>query len=119
MTPLIHSTYKYTAAGLLALLLFSASGCEKPATAEAVTATDPDKVRVYEIWEPEPAPNRGHNFEARTRGRAYPYDFDWDHWSYPLGNGNLGANVFGRYDTERVQLTEKPFSTAVLTTGAR
>lgn len=31
-------------------------------------------------------------------------------WSLPLGNGYFGANVFGRTDTERIQLTEKSLS---------
>lgn len=34
----------------------------------------------------------------------------WEKWSLPLGNGYFGANVFGRTDTERIQLTEKSLS---------
>ena len=34
-------------------------------------------------------------------------DDDWERWSIPLGNGYFGANVFGRTETERIQLTEK------------
>ena len=63
--------------------------------------------RVYELWEAEPAPNRGGVAEEGNRLRFYPYDEDWEHWSYPIGNGYMGANVFGRTDTERIQLTEK------------
>ncbi len=37
---------------------------------------------------------------------AHPND-DWERWSIPLGNGYFGANVFGRTETERIQLTEK------------
>ena len=33
-------------------------------------------------------------------------DKGWEEQSMPIGNGYLGANVFGRYDTERVQITE-------------
>ena len=36
----------------------------------------------------------------------HPND-DWERWSIPLGNGYFGANVFGRTETERIQLTEK------------
>jgi len=67
---------------------------------------------VYEIWETEPAPNRG----ADTRkviSRGYPYDSDWDKWSYPIGNGHMGANLFGRTDTERVQITDKRLSSFI------
>ena len=67
-----------------------------PATAE----------RVYEIWEKEPAPNRGADYD-HVKARGYPYDEDWEHWSYPIGNGYIGANLFGRTDTERVQVTDK------------
>ncbi len=34
----------------------------------------------------------------------------WERFSLPLGNGYFGANVFGRTDTERIQLTEKSLS---------
>ena len=64
--------------------------------------------KVYEIWEPEPAPNNGSNWES-TKSDAKPksYDKDWEQWSYPLGNGYAGACVFGRTDTERIQITDK------------
>lgn len=62
--------------------------------------------RVYEIWEPEPAPNNGADFKIiKARGR--PFDKDWEEWSYPVGNGYMGANLFGRVDTDRIQITEK------------
>ena len=32
---------------------------------------------------------------------------NWERWALPLGNGHMGAMVFGRTDTERVQLNEK------------
>ena len=31
----------------------------------------------------------------------------WESWSLPIGNGYFGANVFGRTETERIQITEK------------
>ncbi len=36
----------------------------------------------------------------------HPND-DWERWSIPLGNGIFGANIFGRTETERIQLTDK------------
>ncbi len=33
----------------------------------------------------------------------------WERWSMPIGNGYGGAVVFGRTETERVQLTEKTY----------
>ncbi|GAA3634938.1 glycoside hydrolase family 95 protein [Flavivirga jejuensis] len=62
--------------------------------------------RVYEIWDDKPAPNRGSDY-AIKKARGYPYDEDWELKSYPIGNGYMGANLFGRTDTERIQLTEK------------
>ena len=38
---------------------------------------------------------------------GYPYDEDWEQKSYPIGNGYLGANLFGRTDSERIQITDK------------
>ena len=32
-------------------------------------------------------------------------DIGWERQSLPLGNGYMGANVFGRTDTERIQMT--------------
>jgi hypothetical protein len=58
----------------------------------------------------QPAPNRGGETDAEVREnrlKYHPYDEDWEHWSYPIGNGYMGANVFGRTDVERIQLTEK------------
>ena len=31
----------------------------------------------------------------------------WEKWSLPIGNGDLGVCVFGRTETERLQITEK------------
>lgn len=62
--------------------------------------------KVYELWDDQPAPNSGHDFED-VRARGYPHDEDWMTRSYPIGNGYMGANLFGRTDTERIQITEK------------
>ena len=68
--------------------------------------------RVYEVWDNQPAPNRGADYSI-IKSRGYPYDADWEAHSYPIGNGYMGANIFGRTDTERIQITEK-----TLTNGA-
>ena len=46
----------------------------------------------YQIWYDEPAENS--------------YD-GWENQSLPIGNGSIGGNLFGRYDTERITLNEK------------
>lgn len=68
--------------------------------------------RVYEVWDDQPAPNRGKDY-SRIQSRGYPADSDWEAHSYPIGNGYMGANIFGRTDVERIQVTEK-----TLTNGA-
>ncbi|OEI80362.1 hypothetical protein AST99_09695 [Formosa algae] len=62
--------------------------------------------RVYTVWDDAPAPNRGGDVNI-SKARGYPYDEDWELHSYPIGNGYMGANIFGRTDVERIQLTEK------------
>ncbi|MGQ1909141.1 glycosyl hydrolase family 95 catalytic domain-containing protein [Marinifilum sp. RC60d5] len=62
--------------------------------------------RIYKVWDNQPAPNRGGDFNIK-KARGYPYDEDWELYSYPIGNGYMGANIFGRTDVERIQLTEK------------
>ena len=75
----------------------------------ALTVFAQGSPRTYEIWEPEPAPNRGRSQWERTKSLDRPnsYDKDWEQWSYPVGNGYVGACVFGRTDIERVQITDK------------
>jgi alpha-L-fucosidase 2 len=51
--------------------------------------------RAYEIWEDQPAANRGSDWDI-VKARGMPYDEDWEHWSYPLGNGFMGACIFAR-----------------------
>jgi alpha-L-fucosidase 2 len=68
--------------------------------------------RTYEIWDDQPAPNRGKDY-SRIISRGYPTDSDWEAHSYPIGNGYMGANIFGRTDMERIQITDK-----TLTNGA-
>ena len=62
--------------------------------------------RVYEIWDDRPAQNRGADYSIEKPGRGFPFDADWEEQAYPIGNGYMGAMIFGRTDTERIQLTE-------------
>ena len=41
-------------------------------------------------------------------------DDGWEKWSLPIGNGYMGANVFGRTLTERIQITENSLSNPCL-----
>lgn len=60
------------------------------------------------LWYDEQAPfiNEGSAEASMMAGQ----DIGWQNWSIPLGNGFVGANVFGRTETERVQITEKTLS---------
>lgn len=60
----------------------------------------------YSLWYDRPAFNRGGDF-SRIVSRGFPYDEDWERWSLPIGNGAMGACIFGRTDTERIQISEK------------
>ena len=58
------------------------------------------------LWYDEEAPKDGENSpSASTAGENA--DIGWASWSLPIGNGYFGANVFGRTETERIQITEK------------
>ena len=78
-----------------------------------LSASADDTSRTYELWELEPAPNNGRsNWEAtKDSKRPKSYDRDWERWSYPIGNGYTGVSIFGRTDTERVQITDKTLHT--------
>ena len=62
--------------------------------------------KEYTLWYNRPAYNRGGDF-SKIVSRGYPYDEDWERWSLPIGNGAMGACIFGRTDVERIQLAEK------------
>lgn len=115
---------------LCLLLLFSTIGCSlldifKPD--EPNTPPDPDtnpggdltmndlsSLTVnasnipLKLWYDEESPfiNEGSPEASMMAGQ----DIGWQNWSLPLGNGFFGANVFGRVETERVQISEKTLS---------
>jgi alpha-L-fucosidase 2 len=59
-----------------------AQGRRARASAQGAAASDP----AHTLWEPRPAP-------------------DWNE-AYPIGNGRLGAMIFGGVETERLSLNE-------------
>lgn len=63
--------------------------------------------KKYSLWYNRPAPNKG--VENIIKNRGFPYDESWERWSLPIGNGYMGACIFGRTDIERIQLSEKTF----------
>lgn len=57
------------------------------------------------LWYRSPAPEVNDFITSRDMHNN-PLD-GWEKWSLPVGNGYMGANVFGRTVTERIQITEK------------
>ena len=61
--------------------------------------------KELKLWYTKPAPG----ITKITPGRT-PENDEWENWSLPLGNGYIGANVFGGTETERIQITENTLS---------
>ena len=65
------------------------------------------------LWYDEEAPYGNEDLSIAYKG-ANQYkdiaDDGWEKWSLPLGNGYSGINVFGRTDTERIQITDNTLS---------
>lgn len=72
---------------------------------QAQYETSKQSISDYELWYDEPANNRGGVIPVNESER--PIDMDWEHWSLPIGNGYMGASIFGGTSTERLQLTDK------------
>lgn len=85
------------------LILFV--GCVLTTTQTAVAQKSHAEDKCYKLWYDAPAPNGGGTF--RTGETDRPIDLDWENWSLPIGNGYMGASVFGRTDSERLQITDK------------
>lgn len=64
-----------------------------------------EPAKVYKLWYNAPAPNTGIILPPGESDR--PLDLDWENWSLPIGNSYMGACIFGRTDTERLQITDK------------
>jgi alpha-L-fucosidase 2 len=62
--------------------------------------------KPYILWYNKPAPEIPIKYNEKTPLDTNPDDNAWENWSLPIGNGYLGANIFGRTITERVQLTD-------------
>lgn len=77
------------------------AGAGLTATADNISTSPKRNI----LWYDAPAPNGGSVNVVKSRG--FPYDEDWERWSLPIGNGYMGLSIFGRTDTERMQLTEK------------
>ena len=69
------------------------------------------------LWYDEEAPYGNEELSIAYKGaNAYKdiADDGWEKWSLPLGNGYSGINVFGRTDTERIQITDNTLSSQLV-----
>lgn len=62
-------------------------------------------MKHYELWYTKEAPFGHEDFAMFRHGKRVPDD-GWEKWSLPIGNGYMGVNIFGRTETERLQITE-------------
>ena len=46
------------------------------------------------------------NYTLRYKKPAADSHYGWEHQSLPIGNGWMGANIFGAVDRDRIQITE-------------
>ncbi|MEV0389034.1 glycoside hydrolase family 95 protein [Nonomuraea sp. NPDC050643] len=79
-------------AGPIVLLLGAAIAVATPPATTAAGAESGGAVRPYTLWYDEPAPDTNAGWEAR---------------SLPIGNGAMGATVFGGVRAERLQFNDK------------
>ena len=90
----------------LAMLFTSSLGVISVLAAETGNTLIPKSDIPLRLWYDEEAPKINENSPAAsTTGENA--DLGWAEWSLPIGNGYVGANVFGRTETERIQITEK------------
>ena len=68
-------------------------------------------MKNYELRYNAPAPFGNENlFQYDHKNPHNIPDDGWEKWSLPVGNGFFGASIFGRTETERIQLTENSFA---------
>ena len=69
------------------------------------------------LWYDEEAPYGNENVStAYKSAKNYTNipDDGWEKWSLPLGNGYSGINIFGRTETERIQITDNTLSSELV-----
>jgi alpha-L-fucosidase 2 len=76
---------------------------------------------TWKLWYDQPAPEipiiHKDSLNKINLVEATPVDRAWEEWSLPMGNGYLGASVFGRTTTERIQITENSMAAKSLYGG--
>ena len=95
---------------MCALMTFSAVSC---GVKQGLSDVDIADVSGYIINENSIPLRLQYNKEAPVTSSEHESeatwysDVSWEKWSLPMGNGYMGANIFGRTETERIQISEK------------
>lgn len=73
-----------------------------------------EALKPLKLWYDEPADKTGNliNDAGSVADRA-----GWEKQSLPLGNGYMGASLFGRLDDDRIQLTDKTLANSYYSDG--
>ena len=106
---------------LVSLLTTAGASTPPPATHTKAQKKPASLAKRYELWYDKPVPelpivSKDYLNVARLV-EATPVDSAWENLSLPIGNGYLGASLFGRTVTERVQLTENSMASKSLYGG--
>ncbi len=93
---------------LLTLICTSFAFVISTYASEANNVIIPESNIPLKLWYSEEAP-KINEFEGgyRDYDTSGADDDGWQQYSLPIGNGYFGANVFGRTETERIQISEK------------
>lgn len=76
-------------------LCVSAQEKDCPASRYEIRFDTPTSLRPFPVW------------DKRSLSAGSSGDSEWESQSLPLGNGNIGANVLGSIEAERITLNEK------------
>ena len=107
----MKKTFKRIIAGICLLSILM--GAISPVLAMAIESISSEGKLIeanelpLRLYYDEEAPYFNENIEVSSNRNALD---GWERWSIPIGNGYFGANVFGRTETERIQITEKTLS---------
>ena len=118
------AVFLFTALALIVSLVFASGITLSAAQNSGNTILVPDNSKPLRLWYDEEAPYGNEDlswyYKANNPTGIY-YSLDandgWERWSIPLGNGYFGANVFGRTETERIQITEKTLASVTKIDG--
>ena len=96
---------RITAVLFAALMLFSACTANAPKGENSVIDDNVKEENIMENREPKTLPVE---YKLIYSKPANPDSYDdWEQLSLPVGNGNIGGNVFGAVGRERITLNEK------------